>query len=198
MSVTCVIPCKPYDQAKTRLAPCLTPRQRAELSRLLLLRTVRLVCTLLDRVLVISRDRGLLEEVRAIGALPLAEERTGLNPALRQAARLVSAAGAGGILVLPADLPLVTAQDILDILRYASTSPCVVIAPCRHETGTNALLVQPPLLVPFAFGAGSFARHTAAARAAGVEPIVAKGSPTLAFDLDTPTDWRIVRAQFDL
>jgi 2-phospho-L-lactate guanylyltransferase (CobY/MobA/RfbA family) len=43
----------------------------------------------------------------------------------------------------------------------------------------------------------SFARHSAAARAAGVQPVVVR-SPTLEFDLDTPDDWEVVRHQFDL
>jgi 2-phospho-L-lactate guanylyltransferase len=197
MPVAGIIPCKPYREAKTRLAACLPPLKRAELSRLLLLRTVRLACELLDRVVVVSRDSDLLDESRHEGAIPLVEEGSGLNSALTQAARFACAADSDGVMVLPADLPLLTVHDIQSILHHASASPCVVIAPCRHETGTNALLVRPPLLIPFAFGAGSFARHVAAASAAGVEPIIER-SATLAFDLDTPADWQLVCDQIDL
>jgi 2-phospho-L-lactate guanylyltransferase len=52
------------------------------------------------------------------------------------------------------------------------------------------LLVRPPGLIPFAFGPDSFAAHCAAARAAGVQPVVHR-SPTIALDLDTPEDWEI-------
>ncbi len=73
--------------------------------------------------------------------------------------------------------------------------PTVVVAPCHHGTGTNALLVCPPGLIPFAFGPDSFAAHVAAARAAGVEPVIYR-SATVALDLDTPEDlesgeWRL-------
>jgi len=66
----------------------------------------------------------------------------------------------------------------------------VVVAPCRHETGTNALLVHPLGLIPFAFGPDSFAAHCAAARAAGVEPVIYR-SEAVALDLDTPEDLEI-------
>jgi len=52
------------------------------------------------------------------------------------------------------------------------------------------LLLRPPDLIPFAFGPDSFAAHCAAARAAGVQPVVYR-SPTIALDLDTPEDWEI-------
>jgi len=68
--------------------------------------------------------------------------------------------------------------------------PALVIAPCRHGTGTNALLLRPPDLIPFAFGPDSFAAHCAAACAAGVEPIIYRAD-NIAFDLDTPEDWRL-------
>jgi 2-phospho-L-lactate guanylyltransferase len=64
----------------------------------------------------------------------------------------------------------------------------VVIAPCRHGTGTNALLLRPPGLIPFSFGPDSLSAHCAAARAAGVEPIIYRDE-RVAFDLDTPEDW---------
>ncbi len=68
-------------------------------------------------------------------------------------------------------------------------SRAVVIAPDAGETGTNALLLRPPFLLPFSFGPVSFARHCALARAAGVEPLVYR-SPSLAHDIDLPDDLR--------
>ena len=78
--------------------------------------------------------------------------------------------------------------DLEEILTLAATPPALVIAPCRHGTGTNALLLRTPGIIPFAFGPGSFAAHSAAARAAGVGPLVYR-SETIALDLDTPEDW---------
>lgn len=68
--------------------------------------------------------------------------------------------------------------------------PTLVIAPCRHGTGTNALLLRPPDLIRFAFGPDSFAVHCTASRTAGAEPIIYRAD-NIAFDLDTPEDWRL-------
>lgn len=192
MVTLCVIPCKPYRLAKTRLATCLTPRQRRSLSQWLLRRTIDLVRPLVAGVMVVSRDRDVLADAGAAGAAGVMERGVGLNSALSQAADRVIAAGATAMLVLPADLPLLTAGDIAALLDRGGVPPSVVIAPCRREAGTNALLTAPPGVIPFAFGAGSFDRHCALAARRGSGAVVYR-SPTLGFDLDTPEDWQAVR-----
>jgi 2-phospho-L-lactate guanylyltransferase len=192
MTISCVIPCKPYGQAKTRLAACLTLSQRMQLVKWLLLRAIHLVRPLVSEVVVVSRDRALLADARAAGALVLIEEGMGLNRALAQAAESVRAGGRAGMLVLPADLPLLTTADVAALLDLGGTPPAVVVAPCHRGTGTNALLTTPPDVIPFAFGQDSYARHLALAAANGIQPVVYH-SPTIAFDLDTPEDWQTVR-----
>lgn len=209
--IICLIPAKPYAESKSRLAPVLSPQQRARLSRWLLERTLRLARAAVGPVLVVSRDPALLAQARAGGAWGLLERRPGLNPALTQAARLAAARGADAILVLPTDLPGLAREDLEEVLTLggvemdrqpgADTRPAptgvMVIAPCRHGTGTNALLLRPPGLIPFAFGPDSFAAHCTAARAAGVEPRICR-TPGLAFDLDTPEDWGWERGDWKL
>jgi 2-phospho-L-lactate guanylyltransferase len=186
--IFCVIPAKPHAQAKSRLAPVLPPPQRVELSCWLLRRTLRLARDVVGSVIVISRDRALLADAEAEGACGLLETSRGLNLALIQAAGFAKKQGARGLLVLPTDLPRLTTSDLETILTLATSSPALAIAPCRHRTGTNALLMRPPNLIPFAFGPASFDAHCAAARTAGVEPVVYR-SDSIAFDLDTPEDW---------
>jgi 2-phospho-L-lactate guanylyltransferase len=188
--IYCLIPAKPYAESKSRLAPALAEGEREALSRRLLARTLHLALNVFERVIVISRDPALLSDAEPEGALGLLERSTGLNPALAQAARFAQDRGAGGLLILPADLPYLTASNLQAILALGVASPAVVIAPCRHGTGTNALLLRPPGLIPFAFGPHSFAAHGNAARAAGVEPAIYR-APEVAFDLDTPEDWQL-------
>ena len=69
----------------------------------------------------------------------------------------------------------------------AGRPPAVTIVPDRHGTGTNALLLAPPDAIAPSFGPGSLARHTAAARAAGIEPRT-EAVPTLVLDVDTGDD----------
>ncbi|MFQ5613146.1 MAG: 2-phospho-L-lactate guanylyltransferase [Anaerolineae bacterium] len=192
MSLYCLIPAKPFDQAKTRLSPLLSRAERAALSRLLLQRTVRLARTV-GEVVVVSRSNRTRRAAKAAGAWTLIEAGTGLNPALRQARAWALAQGAEAILVLPGDLPLLSAADLRAITQAGRGAPAVVIAPCRREEGSNALLLRPPHLIDFHFGPGSFRRHLAAARRRGIEPAIYR-APNLALDLDLPTDLRRYRA----
>jgi 2-phospho-L-lactate/phosphoenolpyruvate guanylyltransferase len=92
-----------------------------------------------------------------------------------------------GVLVLPADLPLMTPNDILALIERATQPPVVVIAPDRHKEGTNALLICPAGLIEYDFGVGSFQRHCKRARQAGARLEVVT-LPSLGLDLDLPED----------
>jgi 2-phospho-L-lactate guanylyltransferase len=209
-TIYCVIPAKPHAEAKSRLASVLTGSQRADLSRWLLGRTLQLARVVVGPVVVVSRDPAILAQAEIQGAWGLPEVSTGLNLALTQAAHFARDQGATALLVLPTDLPRLTASDLESILslggmetagwrpaprsadpiRAPHSTPLLVIAPCRRGTGTNALLMRPPDLIPFLFGPDSFAAHCATARAAGVEPLIYRAD-NIAFDLDTPEDWEL-------
>jgi 2-phospho-L-lactate guanylyltransferase len=181
-----IIPAKPLHQAKTRLSPALSSNQRVHLSRSLLRRTIRLARQV-GEVVVISRDRAVRQLAKQAGAWALVEAEQELNAAIRQAAQWVMARGGQAVLILPADLPLLTSTNLTDIVSLGQQEPAVVIAPCRRQQGTNALLLRPPGLIPFAFGENSFEKHQQAARLIGLEPIIYH-SPTIAFDIDLPED----------
>jgi 2-phospho-L-lactate guanylyltransferase len=143
-------------------------------------------CSFLAGSIVISRDSQVHTMARAADALPLAESGYDLNLALDQARRAAMARQADAILVLPADLPLLTVADIEQLYRLAAGGPGIVIAPGRNG-GTNALLLRPPMAIDFAFGVGSFHRHCALASAQAL-PCRVYDSATLAFDVDVVED----------
>jgi 2-phospho-L-lactate guanylyltransferase len=110
-----------------------------------------------------------------------------LNPALEQAAEAVREMGVSTVLILPADLPLISSADIDNLLRRDAP---VVIAPDRHRMGTNALMVRldafgEPFI--FQFGEGSFGKHHDEANRLGVDAMTTT-TPGTSFDLDTPED----------
>ena len=96
-----------------------------------------------------------------------------------------------GVLVLPADLPLMTREDVLALVERATKPPVVVIAPDRREEGTNALLICPAGLIEYDFGPGSYKRHCERARKAGARLEVVN-LPSLSLDLDLPEDLDMV------
>ncbi len=195
MSIWAIVPLKPFRQAKSRLAPVLADEERFALSREML----RTVLTALgavprvDRTLLVSRDLEALSLGRHLGARTLSERPPiALNQALTQATRAAVGSGASAVLVLPADLPLVTSDDIGALIDLVDPQPAVVLAPDRRRDGTNALLASPPALIEYAFGQASFDRHRAAALAAGVRLAICD-RPGLALDLDLPEDLGLFR-----
>jgi 2-phospho-L-lactate/phosphoenolpyruvate guanylyltransferase len=186
--VYAVVPVKDLRGTKSRLAPVLDPGARAGLTLYMMGRVVGAIREAgIEDVCVVSPDRMVLEEAKRRGATPLIQESRGLNPALEEGRRRAMGLGASKLLVLPADLPLLDAEDVLAVLREAGGEPTVVIAPDGARSGTNALLIQPPDVLPFAFGTGSFEAHVGAARRRGLDVRVCERSH-LAFDLDTAGD----------
>jgi 2-phospho-L-lactate guanylyltransferase len=97
--------------------------------------------------------------------------------------------GAERVVLVPGDCPALDARELGALLTRPGA---VVIVPDRHGSGTNALLLTPPTAIAPSFGAGSFARHAALARAAGVEVKVCE-LPSLSLDVDTPDDLAALR-----
>jgi 2-phospho-L-lactate guanylyltransferase len=182
-------PVKPFADAKSRLAGVLTPEERALVARSLLERTLVLAVEskLFACLLVISRDPLVWEAAHHAGACTLPEEGEDLNTALLQARCYAENAGVQSLMILPADLPLLTAADLQALCTLGEQGDGFVVGPSQ-DGGTNALHLHLPSDLPFCFGEHSFDRHLEAAAAAGLIPIV-YDSPTLRFDLDTPADW---------
>ena len=185
-----VVPVKEIARSKQRLSAALFQDERERLVRAMLrdvLCALRASSGLAD-VLVITRDAEVGDLAKECGAQVLAERGTGdLNAALRQAAAHLIAVGAPGLLVVPADVPAVRPDEIAHLASEHGTGRAITVVADRRGVGTNALAASPPDLCPFLFGEGSFERHVAAARAAGVEPKVLDAHG-LRWDVDVEND----------
>jgi len=190
MSLWVIIPVKPLNRAKSRLATVLSPEQRYEFAATML-RNVLAVSASAPQVtgtLVISRDTKALAIARDMGAKTVQESnRSDLNPALNRATEVVRAWGGQNVLILPADLPFVTIDDIDNIIDMSVDYPGVVIATDREQDGTNALLVRPAGLFQYSYGVGSFGRHVDAAHLAGAT-VSYYESESMCLDIDVPAD----------
>ena len=186
--VSAVVPVKDLQGTKSRLAPVLDPWARAGLTLYMMGRVVGAIREAgIGDVCVVSPDRLVLEEAERRGATPLIQESRGLNPALEEGRRRALELGASALLVLPADLPLLEAVDVRAILKEAGEGTSAVVSPDGARSGTNALLIQPPDALPFAFGTNSFEAHLGAASGRSLEVRICE-RPHLAFDLDTAGD----------
>lgn len=185
-----IIPVGSLDGAKSRLGEVLDAEERFDLTVRLARATIAaaVAARRVDEVLVITPDDGVRSLALAVGARPILQRDSGLNHGVAAAREEAIAAGASAILILPIDLPDVTAEAI-DAVAAALDDPArplVAIVPDRHGRGTNALLVSPPDAIDVCFGGDSAIAHQAAARAIGARLKVLDGP--LALDLDTPDD----------
>jgi len=195
MTVWAIVPVKPLQRAKSRLASVLSRDQRAELSRRMLARTLDLLADIpqVEQSLVISRDSRALALARRHRARTLTERGAAqLNGALVRATVVARHYGVAAVLVLPADLPLLAREDVQALVAHARNPPVVAIAPDRHQQGTNALLIAPPGLIEYQFGPGSFTRHVEQAKATGARVEVCPLA-SLALDLDAPDDLALLQ-----
>lgn len=190
MTLWAIIPVKPLRRGKSRLAGTLSEDEREQLNQDLLEHTLSTLKDIkeLEQVLVVSRDPHALTIARNHGARTVREDgQPHLNTALQRATIVAKVYATRGVLVLPADLPLLTRDDVLALLEKASQPPVVVIAPDRHGKGTNALLMSPAGLIEYDFGEDSFQRHCDRAHKAGARLEVVD-LPSLGLDLDIPED----------
>ncbi|HET9911572.1 MAG TPA: 2-phospho-L-lactate guanylyltransferase [Anaerolineales bacterium] len=199
MTLWAIVPVKPLRRGKSRLAGALSEDERTDLNRSLLQNTLKTLSELkeVEEILVISRDPQALTIARNYGARTVRENgQPELNTALQRATVVAQVYTTGAVLILPADLPLITAEDVRTLIERAGEPPAVVIAPDRHGTGTNALLISPSGLIEYDFGENSFQRHCQRAREAGARLEIVN-LPSLGLDLDLPEDLELVR-KFEL
>lgn len=197
MTTWAIVPVKPLRRSKSRLASVLSDDQRARLSENMLLHTIRVLAEVpkIERTLVVSRDPKALALAREHGARTVMERGSPeLNQALSRATIVARGYGVSSVLILPADLPLIQAADIEQLIAHGQDPPVVVVAPDRHGKGTNALLTSPPGLIEYDFGPESFNNHRQRAEQAGARVEICQAE-SLHLDVDVPEDLELWEAQ---
>jgi 2-phospho-L-lactate guanylyltransferase len=189
-----VVLVKDFDSAKQRLGPALDPRSRRTLARRNAERAVR-AASAGDHRLVVAGSQEVAAMARRLGALAVVELRQeGQNVAAKRGIARAVQAGAGAVLLLSSDLPLVTAKSVRELLRVAAhvETPAAVAVPAVGRGGTNALYLRPPDAIALRFGADSLESFRREAEARGVNFVI-HHSDAMAIDLDEPDDLARVR-----
>jgi 2-phospho-L-lactate/phosphoenolpyruvate guanylyltransferase len=173
-------------QCKSRLAGVLAPAARLQLVRVMLDAVISAArgAQTLRQVLVVSPERDCVAAEIPV----LADTGGGLNGALSAAQMALHEFGCQELVVLPADLPHVTAADIDDLVR-AGRRGGFAIAPDAAGVGTNALYLNSPEPFRFRFGPDSRRLHLEQAHGMGLNPQVVQLAG-LEFDVDSPDDVR--------
>jgi 2-phospho-L-lactate guanylyltransferase len=197
MRTIAVLPIKRFAAAKTRLDDDLSEGTRRALAEamvtdvLIALRRAKRV----DDVLVVSGENAAVALAAGYDAAAVVNDPddAGHSAAAERGVRAAVERGATRVLLVPGDCPALDPVELDGLLRRPEQPPEVVVVPDRHGSGTNALLLTPPDVMPPAFGIGSRARHEQLASEAGAAWSVVE-VPTLGMDVDTLDDLDALRA----
>ena len=185
-----VIPVKDPANGKTRLAGLLTPEARRELASVMFTDVMRALSGVrrADQIFIVTSHSAVCEEVRRLGFEFLLERTQHSESASVDWASLkLEVRGYDSVMRLPADIPLVTAQDIDEILEVDAGRPGVIMVPSHDGSGTNSIIRTPPTLFPSRFGPDSLRLHSGEAAKLGIEPVIVTNR-RIALDIDEPAD----------
>jgi len=189
LSTWVVVLVKDFDSAKQRLGPALDPAERRKLACGNARRAIRAAAAGEHRLVVAGSEEA-AALARKLGADVLVEPRQeGQNVAARRGIDHAVQNGAGAVLLMSSDLPLVTRKAVRDVLEVVSRldAPAAVAVPAIGRGGTNALYLNPPDALGLHFGADSLAAFEREAKQRGVAFVVLP-SRAMALDLDEPAD----------
>lgn len=196
-----LVPIKLLTGAKQRLGGVLTPEQRRGLTLAMAADVLSAVaaCDGIDSALIISRNEEADELAAPFGFGRHREsEQCNLPGALTEAIQaLAPQERAAGVLILPADLPLLLPTDLACIVKRhkdltTAGAACTLVAD-QALIGTNALAVTPADGMTLIFDGSSYRPHLKEAISQGLlTQTLSLGN--LALDIDTPEDLARLRA----
>jgi len=184
-----LVPVKNLSAAKQRLAAVLDQPARTELAQAMLHDVVATVAAWTRRpaCALVTSDPFAIELARRYDFEIISDPANpGETGAIEMATLLCVSRGIDNTLVIPADIPLILATELDEILERAPEEGSV-LAPAADGRGTNAAFRRPASLFPLRFGNDSFKPHLAAAQATG-KPCIVLQLPGIAVDVDNPED----------
>ena len=190
-----LIPVKDPTHAKTRLAGWLSKDERRRLAWTMFEDVSRAVVNARkpERVVIVTSFAPAVEHARKLGwDILLEKSQASESASIDWASLVLIGQGCESVMRLPADLPLVTPEDIDALLSVELGSPGALLVPSRDGTGTNAIIRTPPALFPSRFGPNSLALHKQEAAQVGVECLIVEND-RIALDIDEPGDIEVLR-----
>jgi 2-phospho-L-lactate/phosphoenolpyruvate guanylyltransferase len=185
-----VVPLKTTTEAKQRLAGALGADLRQQLALAMAHDVLSALAASpgLAGLAVVTLDPAASALARRFEARLLTEGAAdGQTGAVNAAARTLSREGGQAMLTIPGDVPLITPQEVEQLIAAHDRRPDFVIAPAHDGRGSNAVLCAPPDAVTLRFGDDSCLPHLAAARSLGLEPKIVHLAG-IGLDIDHPRD----------
>ena len=184
-----LVPVKNLSSAKQRLAAVLDQAARTKLAQAMLEDVLTALNGWVGRpkVALVTSDVFASSMAARFGFEIIPDPvNPGETGAIEMATQFCRARGEESTLVIPADIPLIPADELKEILERAPATGSVLV-PAGDGRGTNAAFRRPADVFPLRFGNDSFKPHLAAAQTTGM-PCVVLNLPGIAVDVDNPSD----------
>jgi 2-phospho-L-lactate guanylyltransferase len=189
-----LVPVKNLVEAKQRLSSILSPEERLALARAMCEDVLQALARWQSRpsVAVVTSDSFARDLAARFNFEIVADDNSGETSAIDMATAFCTERGVESTLVIPADIPLIDAAELQQIVDCAPAGGAVLVSDAAGR-GTNAAWRSPGDLFPLRFGNDSFLPHLAAAKATGLTCVVLE-LPGIARDVDRPEDLRELAA----
>ncbi len=190
MKAILLIPFKSLATAKQRLAPALNAQQRSQFAEAMLRDVIAAAVDVAGRidVAIVTGDPRAQSIARESGLLVIEDERNeSETAAIEMATSWCQSAAAEGYdttIVVPADIPLITGDELHRVLDAAPQEGAVIV-PAYDRRGSNCILRRPASLIPLRFGNDSFLPHCESMRRTGKELVILELAG-IGLDVDNP------------
>ena len=193
-----VIPVKQISQAKQRLSKILSSEERRDFFSAML-EDVLSMMVKIDFFEKIILATNCPHAISIAGRHGITHFETGPDDGLNQAAgetvNHLLENGISDMFLIPADIPLITEEEINSAIKAHPSAPSLTIIPSRDKLGSNCLLLSPPTRMPLKFGPDSYFRHLEIAKSNGLK-INPMELPGFGLDIDEPKDlFQLLKAE---
>jgi len=182
-----LIPFKSLATAKQRLAEVLDAHQRSRFAEALLYDVLTAAAGVTDRtdVALVTGDPRAQALAREHRFLVIPDKRNeSETAAIEMATTWCERRGYDTSIVVPADIPLITAAELHRVLDEAPAEGALIV-PAYDRRGSNCIVRRPASLIPLRFGNDSFLPHCEAMRGTG-KPLIILELPGIGLDVDNP------------
>ncbi|HMN15477.1 MAG TPA: 2-phospho-L-lactate guanylyltransferase [Bellilinea sp.] len=195
MGIWAIVPVKSINKGKNPLSEILSDEERATMNITMLGNTLSILRSLpeIEQTMVISADNAVLSMARDYGAKTLQEDgQSNIGVAMTKATMVAKMYNATGLLVLSADIPLLTKKDMQLMLTLGKNPPILVMAPDLQGSGTNAICLNPTDLMKISVGKDSYKKNLEEAAKFNIRVATCQLT-SLGLDLDNPDDMDLLR-----
>jgi 2-phospho-L-lactate guanylyltransferase len=193
MSGILLIPFKSLATAKQRLAEALNQQQRSQLAEAMLRDVLTAAAGVIDRidVALVTGDAQAQAMAKEFGFMVIEDtQNESETAAIQMATEQCEQRGYDTTIVVPADIPLISSDELHRVLEAAPDEGAVFV-PAYDRRGSNCVLRRPASIIPLRFGNDSFLPHCAAMNRTGKELIILE-MPGIGLDIDNPHELELL------